>query len=195
MEHLVSALSYWGVAALMAIENVVLPLPSELIMPLAGYETARGRMTLWGVIVAGTLGSVLGALPVYYLCRVVGEERLTGWVERRGRWLLLRPRDLRRARERFKGNQFVAVALAQVLPGIRGLIAVPAGFARMNVGLFALANFAGTVVWCAVLAVAGHVLGANFAKIHRFLGPSGWALLGALVIAGVVWAVRRRRRH
>jgi len=189
----VASMSYWGVALLMAIENVVLPLPSELIMPLSGYLSQRGAMVLWGVIAAGTIGSVLGALPLYYLARIVGKERVTDWVDRHGRWLLVRGRDLERANERFAGNNFTAVALSQIVPGVRGLISLPAGFAEMNVGLFLLANLAGTVVWCAALAVAGRVLGANFARIHKFLGPVGWAVLAVLLGALIVWGMRRRR--
>src|SRR5438045_1327512 len=99
--HLVGSLSYWGVALLMAIENVVLPLPSEVIMPLSGFEASRGRMTLWGVVLAGSLGSALGALPLYWLARVLGEGPVTNWVGRHGKWILLRPKDLRKAKSRF----------------------------------------------------------------------------------------------
>jgi membrane protein DedA with SNARE-associated domain len=190
--HLVGALNYWGVAILMAIENVFLPLPSELIMPLAGFLTANGSMTLTGVIIAGTIGSVLGALPLYYAGRALGEERPERWVERYGRWTLLRGKDVERASARFSGHSFVDVIIAQMLPGVRGLISIPAGVARMNVGLFLLANLIGTVVWCAVLAVAGRILGANFTKIHKFLGPVGWTILGVLIAAIGVWAVVRK---
>jgi len=192
--HLVGALNYWGVAILMAIENVFLPLPSELIMPLAGFLTANGSMTLAGVIIAGTIGSVLGALPLYYAGRALGEERPERWVERYGRWTLLRGKDVERASARFSGHSFVDVIIAQMLPGVRGLISIPAGVARMNVGLFLLANLIGTLVWCAVLAVAGRILGANFTKIHKFLGPVGWTILGVLIAAIGVWAVVRKRK-
>ena len=195
ISYLVGALSYWGVAILMAVENIVLPLPSELIMPLAGFETADGRLSLSGVILAGTIGSVLGALPLYYAGRALGEERLAKWVERYGRWTLLRAKDLKRATARFSGNSFVDVIIAQMLPGVRGLISLPAGVARMNIGLFLLANLIGTLVWCAVLAVAGRILGVNFTRIHQFLGPVGWTIL-AILIAGLgVWAFARKRRR
>lgn len=195
ISHLVNSLNYWGVGILMAIENVVLPIPSELIMPLAGFRTLSGRLSLSGVIAAGTVGSVLGSLPLYYSGYALGEERLKKWVERHGRWLLLRRKDLERASDRFSGNDFVAVTVAQLLPGVRGLISIPAGVARMNVGLFLLANLIGTVVWCTALAVAGRLLGRNFSKIHKFLGPVGWAILGLAILALVVWLVRRRRKR
>ncbi|MGZ3332094.1 MAG: DedA family protein [Gemmatimonadaceae bacterium] len=193
--HLVTSLNYWGVAFLMALENVVLPIPSELIMPLAGFETVRGPMSLLGVVTAGTIGSVLGGLPLYYAGYALGEERLEKWVERYRKWGLLRGRDIERATDRFSGKSFLEVAIAQLLPGVRGVISIPAGIARMNVGMFLLANFIGTVVWCSALAVAGRLLGASFPKIHQFLGPTGWAILGLLVLALVYWLIRRRRRR
>jgi membrane protein DedA with SNARE-associated domain len=193
ISHLVNSLDYWGVAFLMALENVVLPIPSELIMPLAGFETVSGRLSLLGVIAAGTIGSVLGALPLYYAGYALGEDRIEKWVEGHSRWGLLRGRDIERANDRFSGKSFLEVAIGQLLPGVRGVISIPAGVARMNVGLFLLANFIGTVVWCTALAVAGRLLGANFARIHKFLGPTGWAILGLLVLGLALWAIRRRR--
>jgi LPXTG-motif cell wall-anchored protein len=179
----------------MALENVVLPIPSELIMPLAGFETVRGPMSLLGVITAGTIGSVLGGLPLYYAGYALGEERLEKWVERHSRWGLLRGRDIKRANDRFSGKSFLEVAIGQLLPGVRGVISIPAGVARMNVGLFLLANFIGTVVWCTALAVAGRLLGASFPKIHQFLGPTGWAILGLLVLGLAFWVIRRKRKQ
>lgn len=195
ISYLVGALNYWGVAILMAIENIFLPLPSELIMPLAGFETANGRLGLSGVILGGTIGSVLGALPLYYGGRALGEERPKKWVERYGRWTLLRAKDLERATARFSGNSFADVIIAQMVPGVRGLISIPAGVAHMNIGLFLLANFIGTLAWCAVLAVAGRILGANFTRIHQFLGPVGWTILGILIAGLGVWAFARKRRR
>ncbi len=195
ISNLVGALNYWGVAILMAIENIFLPLPSELIMPLAGFLTANGSMSLSGVIIAGTIGSVLGALPLYYTGVALGEERPEKWVERYGRWTLLRAKDIERATARFSGNSFVDVIIGQLVPGIRGLISIPAGVARMNVGLFLLANFIGTLVWCGVLAVAGRILGANFVRIHKFLGPIGWMILGIGVVGLGIWLVVRRNKR
>ena len=179
----------------MAIENVVLPLPSELIMPLAGFQTTTGRMSLLGVTVFGTAGSVLGALPLFYAGRLLGEERVKHWIDRHGRWLLIRRRHVDRARGRFKGNHFAAVTLAQLLPGVRGLISIPAGIARMNVFLFLLAKFIGTLVWYAALAVGGRVLGAHFTQIYKVLGPLGLILIGVLLAAGAAWVFRRRNRR
>jgi membrane protein DedA with SNARE-associated domain len=195
MVQFVSSLNYVGVAVLMAIENVVLPLPSELIMPLAGFETVNGTMTLAGVILAGTIGSVVGALPLYYAGCVLGEDRIRSWVQRNGSWLMMRGRDYDRVTRKFSGNNFVAVAIGQVVPGVRGLISLPAGVARMNLGLFLLANFVGTLVWCTILAVAGQMLGVHFAAIHSYVGPAGWTILALLLVALVAFVVKRRRQR
>jgi membrane protein DedA with SNARE-associated domain len=193
--HLVDSLSYWGVAFLMAIENVVLPLPSEVIMPLGGFEASRGRMTVWGVVIAGSVGSALGALPLYWIARVLGETRITSWISRHGRWLLLRPNDLRKAQSRFKRYGGRAVFFSQLLPGIRGLVSLPAGFADMNVFLFLLANLAGTLIWCGVLAPLGYLLGRNYGKVHAYVGRVSWFTVAGLAGWGVAWLVRRRTRR
>ncbi|MGI9089696.1 MAG: DedA family protein, partial [Gemmatimonadaceae bacterium] len=101
---------------------------------------------------------------------------------------------IRRADARFKRHGVMAVLLSQVIPGVRGLIALPAGIARMNVVWFALANLLGTAVWCSVLAIAGNVLGAHFTAVNHVLGPIGWMVIAALVVAGAVGLWRRRAR-
>jgi membrane protein DedA with SNARE-associated domain len=194
--RLVAIGGYWGVAALMAIENVVLPLPSELIMPLAGYDASKGHLSLWGVIVAGTIGSVLGSLPLYLPARMLGREKVSAFVERHGKWLLLRKADLDKAHARFEDRGgFLAVFVAQLIPGLRGLISLPAGFMRMNVAVFLLANLAGTAIWCTMLAYAGKLLGPEFMKVDKLLGPTGWIVLGVVLVGGGYWMARRRSKR
>jgi membrane protein DedA with SNARE-associated domain len=106
--------------------------------------------------------------------------------------MMLRRSDLDRATARFSGNDVLAVVVGQLIPGVRGLISLPAGVAKMNVGLFLAANFAGTLLWCAVLAVAGRLLGANFTRIHKFLGPVGWSILAVILVALIGWTFWRR---
>ena len=193
---LVGSFGYSGVALLMAIENIVLPLPSELIMPLAGFESGTGRMTLLGVIIAGSIGSVLGALPVYAFARSVGEDRVSHWLDAHGRWLFVSGRDMKRADAQFKQHGGLAVVVSQLLPGARGLISLPAGVARMNVPWFTVTNFIGTIVWCSVLAIAGHTLGVHYAQVNDLLGPIGWAILAVIAVCLVaIPMVMRHRSH
>jgi membrane protein DedA with SNARE-associated domain len=185
-------MGYWGIGLLMAVENVVLPLPSELIMPLGGFQCARGRLNLLETILAGTIGSVVGALPLYGVGRALGQERVTRWVGRHGKWILLRGRDLERAGERFERHGGWAVFFSQLLPGLRGLISLPAGFAGMNIALFIASNFAGTLVWCGVLAYLGFLLGVNYQRVHTYIGPVVWIALGGLIGWAMLWLVSRR---
>lgn len=194
ISKLIAAGGVWGVGALMAIENIVLPLPSELIMPMAGYDASRGAMPLWGAILFGAIGGTFGALPLYCGARLLGRDKGRKWIAAHGHWLLVSKRDIDRASQRFDDRGPIAVSLSQLLPGVRGLIAVPAGFARMNVWLFLLTNFIGTIVWCGVLAYLGKLLGPAFPKIDALLGRTGWTLL-ALLAAGVIgWMIARGTR-
>jgi membrane protein DedA with SNARE-associated domain len=191
----VGSLSYFGVALLMAIENIILPLPSELIMPLAGARTNHGSLTLWGVILAGTIGSVIGSYPIFAAAWIYGPERVTEWADRHGKWLLLRRGELQKAHHRFEKRGASAVFISQLLPGVRSLIAIPAGFAHMNVLLFTAANFAGTFVWCSVLAILGRELGTHFGRINKYLGPVGWIALGLVLVGVPTWLYLRKRRR
>ena len=191
--RLVGALGYWGIGLLMAGQNVVLVIPSELIMPFAGFECALGQLTLTGTIVTGTIGAVIGAIPMYGMGRVLGKERVVAWVDRHGKWILLRGRDLERAGMWFERHGGRAVFFGQLLPGVRGLISLPAGFARMNIALFIAANFAGTLIWCTVLVFLGFLLGVSYPLVHFYVGPVAWIAVGALVALAVLWLLRRRR--
>ena len=189
----VESMGYWGVVLLMFLENVVPPIPSELIMPLAGYQAARGEMTFWGVVIAGTVGSVLGALPLYYLGRVVGEERLRRWAERHGHWLAVSPEDLGRVRAWFDRRGGVAVFLCRLVPGVRSFISIPAGVHRMALVPFLLYTTAGTAAWACLLALAGRMLGKNYTRVEAWVGPITYLVLGGLLVAFVVRVVRMKR--
>jgi membrane protein DedA with SNARE-associated domain len=144
-------MGYIGVFLMMALESTIVPVPSEIIMPPAGYWAAQGQMSLWGVILAGGLGSTFGSLLCYWFSRTLGRAVLTRW----GKWLLLPPERLELA-ERWLAQYAVGgVFLARLLPVVRHLIGFPAGLVRMPAGIFSLVTFAGSTLWCAVLAVFG----------------------------------------
>lgn len=186
-------MGYGGVVLLMFLENVFPPIPSEVVMPLAGYASAQGELALWGVIAAGMLGSVLGALPLYYLGRWLGTERLLGWSERHGHWLMLSPRELERAERWFDRHARTTVFLGRLVPGVRSLVSIPAGMYEMALGPFLLLTAGGTALWAGLLALAGHFLGERYESIGRYLGPATYVVLGGLLVWYLVYAGKRHR--
>lgn len=186
-----SALGYPGIALLMFIENVFPPLPSELIMPLAGFAAAEGDLSLVGVIAAGSLGALLGQLPFYLLGRWLGEETLIRWADRYGRFFLLSGRDLERADRWFDRYGVQAVFFGRLVPGLRSLIPVPAGLSGMPMLRFLLYSLFGTVVWTLLLALLGFVLRHNYALVGRYLGSLPLVVIGAIAVVALGWLARR----
>jgi membrane protein DedA with SNARE-associated domain len=186
--HTISATSYWGVIFLMFVENVFPPIPSEVIMPLAGFMATQGQLSLLGVILAGTLGSVLGAVPLYYLGRMIGEERLMSFADRHGRWLTVSRGDLDNAKQWFDRHGGMAVLFCRLVPGVRSLISVPAGIEGMPLAPFLLFTTMGAALWTSILALAGYGLGANFRQVEAYLDPASYVVL-AVIVGLYVWRV------
>ena len=195
IQNLMSSLGYPGIAFLMFLENVFPPIPSELIMPLAGFTSLQGELSFLGVVIAGMVGSVAGALPLYYLGRVFGEERLASWADRHGRWLTVSGHDIRKADAWFDKHGRKVVFFARLVPGVRSLISVPAGISGMNLAEFLLFTALGTGLWAALLAYLGRLLGSGYAQVDHYLGPVTYTVLGFLALTAVLWVARRRARR
>ena len=191
--NLVDAGGYLGVVFLMFLENVFPPIPSELVMPLAGFATARGELSFAGVVAAGTLGSLLGALPLYGLGRWASEERLVRWADQYGRWLRISGADIHAADAWFDRHGGKAVFLGRLVPGVRSLISIPAGMAEMPLVPFLLYTTLGTAIWTAALAWAGRLLGDHYDRVATYVGPASWVVAGLLAVAAAVWWLRRKR--
>ena len=184
----IAAFGYVGIALLMLLENVIPPIPSEVIMPLAGIAVARGEMTLPAAIVAGSVGSILGALFWYYIGQALGLERICRLADRYGKWLGISSKEVRAVQRWFssKGG-FWAVGLGRLLPSIRTYISVPAGITRMPFLQFLLYTSLGSVVWITLLTLAGVWLGESYERISVILGPLGKFVSIALVAGLVGW--------
>lgn len=191
---IMQTMGYTGIGLLMFLENLFPPIPSELIMPAAGFAATSGGLTLWGAILAGIVGSVLGQLPLYYLGRIVGRRRLKRLANRYGRWLMVSADSIDRADASFNRHGKAAVFFCRVVPGLRSLISIPAGIAKMNLATFLLWTTLGTSIWTSALTTLGYVLGRNYERVSEYLGPISTAITVLLVAAVVVWVVRRRRR-
>ncbi|MBW3555077.1 MAG: DedA family protein [Gemmatimonadetes bacterium] len=179
--NVVRSLGYPGVALLTFLENLVPPIPSELVMPLAGFIAARDGFTVWGAIAAGTGGSLAGAVGWYVIGRRVGEERVRAFFRRHGRWVGLTGEDIDRSMKWFRRRGGVAVLVGRLVPAIRTFISLPAGFAGMPFLPFLLYTLVGTAAWTAALTYAGVFLGRNYDAVQDYLSPATWVVIGGIV--------------
>jgi len=191
----VSALGYPGIVLLMFIESSFLPLPSELVMPPAGYLAAQGRMAAAAAILAGVVGSVLGALFNYGFAVFVGEPVL----RRYGKYVLLRPHHLDRAEAYFARHGEISTFVGRLLPVVRHLISIPAGMARMRLGRFVAFTAIGAAVWCTVLVYIGWFLGRNEAAlmegvVRAYSTKAVLYMLPALLLLIVGYVLWQRKR-
>jgi membrane protein DedA with SNARE-associated domain len=190
-----NSLGYLGIGLLMFLENIFPPIPSELIMPLAGFTVAQGKLNFGMVILAGVLGTVLGALPWYYAGKILGEQRLKSWADRYGRWLTISSKDIDRADRWFDKHADKAVFFCRLVPGIRTLISLPAGISGMHLVPFLLYSTLGTLLWVSLLTYTGYVLGDNYELVEKYLAPVSKIVLITLVIGFIIWLVRRNMRR
>jgi membrane protein DedA with SNARE-associated domain len=173
---------YAAIALLMFLENVFPPIPSELIMPLAGFSAAGGKLNIIGVVVAGTAGSLAGALFWFWIGRSIGPDRLKEVARRHGRWLTLHPDGIDRARAFFDRHQAGALFFGRLVPTVRTLISVPAGVDRMPIASFLAWSVMGTATWTAILAGAGYLLQGQFQRVSEWVNPVSNLVLGALLV-------------
>ena len=188
----VSSMGYWGVALFMFLENIFPPIPSEVVMPSAGFAAKRGELTVWGVWLAGSAGSLLGVIPWYYVGKWVGTERLKDWADRYGKWLTIRRREIERADRWFDRYNAPAVFLGRLVPGIRTLISLPAGFSEMPFTRFLFYSAAGTALWAGALTAIGWWLGENYHAIVKYIEWVGMGVFAVLVLALIAWILHRR---
>jgi membrane protein DedA with SNARE-associated domain len=185
-----------GVFLLMVAENLFPPIPSEVIMPLAGFAAARGDMPLAGVILFGTAGAVAGNGVWFELARTFGAARTRRLLARHGRWVGIGDEEVAKGEATLRRHGAAAVFLARFMPGIRTAISVPAGLVELPRALFYGWTTLGTLIWTGGLATAGYLLGENFAQVERWAGTIGFAVMAVVgaVIAWNLWKARRARR-
>ena len=188
---LVETLGYAGVALLVALENLFPPIPSEVVLPLAGFVAASEEASVGGMVLAATIGSMLGAYALYGVSAAVGPIRLRGFVEKYGKWLRLGEEDLDRAEAWFDQKARTVVMISRCVPLMRSLISVPAGFRRMPLLQFSLYTLAGSLVWNLALVGAGYLLGENWKQAGQPVDVLQGVVVLAIVIA-VAWFVWRR---
>jgi membrane protein DedA with SNARE-associated domain len=186
-----NSLGYVGIGLLMFLENLFPPIPSELIMPLAGFTVFQGKMQFFYAVLAGVLGTVLGALPWYYAGKLLGEERLKALADRYGKWLSISSKDIDRADEWFDRYNAKAVFFCRLVPGVRTLISLPAGISGMPMVPFLIYSTLGTTLWVSLLTYAGYALGQNYHLVDEYIGPLSKVVLCILIAAFIIWVVKK----
>lgn len=181
---------YWGVALLMLLETIFPPIPSEVIMTVAGVSSARGTMNLAGTIAAGTAGAMLGNWIWYWVAVKFGEKRMHVFIDRYSRWLTLDWDEVERGQSLFRKYGSIIVLIARMLPTLRSLISIPAGLFGMTFRRFMIFSTIGSAGWTAALACGGYFLGSQFDDVEKWLGPVSTLVIAAIVLT-YVWRLLR----
>lgn len=188
--QIISAFGYIGVAALMGIESACIPLPSEIIAPFAGFLVQAGRFSLWGVALAGGVGSMFGSWLTYEIGKYGGRP----FVEKYGKWVLISKHDLDIADRFFAKYGHASTFIGRMLPVVRTFISLPAGIARVKLAPFLAYSFVGSFIWTYALAYFGMKLGENWSSLRDKLHGFDTAII-ILIILGGVWWVWRHFKH
>ncbi len=183
---LIDQSGYLGVGFLMFLETLFPPIPSEVIMPVAGLAAARGKMDIIAVIASGTGGAMLGNCFWYFAARVIGIERLKPLIEHWGRWLTLDWPEIERAQKLFGRQGWAIVFFGRMLPTLRSLISIPAGLLKMRLSIFMVWSTIGTTAWTVLLALSGFAAGKRFEDVETVVGPLSIAVI-VVIAAGYVW--------
>ncbi|GAA0670784.1 membrane protein DedA with SNARE-associated domain [Sphingomonas insulae] len=179
---------YVGIFLLMALENVIPPIPSEVIMGLGGMAVARGDMAIVPLVLWGTAGTTAGNYFWYYLGRHIGYERFRPFIGRHGRWLTMEWQDVENLHTFFVRHGGWVVFVFRFMPTFRTVISLPAGITCMPLWRFLVWTFAGSLIWNSILAAAGVYLGSRFQELDRYVGPIAIAIT-ALIVIGYIWRV------
>ncbi|MFI2709634.1 DedA family protein [Micromonospora sp. NPDC018662] len=190
-----SVIDAWGaigVALLVALESIIPPIPSEIVLAMAGYLSAEGRFNVVVIVLAATAGSLLGALVLYWLGAALGEDRLKRWLDHIP---LVDLEDLEKADRWFERHGRWAVLIGRVVPVVRSLVSIPAGANRMPLGEFVLLTTLGSGVWNTLIVGAGFLLGSRWEDVDRYSQWFNYAIFAVFGVMIVSWAVKKVRRR
>lgn len=193
VQDVIESLGYLGVALLVIAENLFPPIPSEIVLPFAGFVARRGDGSVVVMVVASTIGSVVGALVLYAIAAAIGPERIHAFVVRFGKWFGVKESDMVRAEEWFDRRSNVAVLVGRCVPLIRSLVSIPAGFRRMRFSSFVVLTAIGSAVWNVALIGAGAALGDQWDRVGDYVGIFQWIVILAIVAAAARFVLVKRR--
>ncbi|MEO6989403.1 MAG: DedA family protein [Aquihabitans sp.] len=184
--NVIDTIGYAGVAFMVALENVFPPIPSEVVLPAAGFAAGQGNANVFGMMLAATVGSVIGAWILYLVSAAIGPVRIRTFIVRYGRWFGIKPQDLYRSEKWFDDHANKAVLICRCVPLIRSLVSIPAGFRRMDPIPFTIYTAVGSLVWNVLLVGAGYGLGDQWEKVGSYIDVIQYVVIAA-ILAFVAW--------
>ena len=201
MQDVINQFGYFGVALLVIIENVFPPIPSEIVLPFAGFVAQQGSSaaqsdtSVIGMMIAATIGSVVGALILYFVSAAIGPDRLRAFVEKFGKWFGVKSSDLVRAEAWFDRRSLLAVLVGRCVPLIRSIVSIPAGFRRMKLSSFVVLTAIGSAVWNIALIGAGAVLKDQWDRVGDYVGVFQWVVVAAIIVVLAKFVISRIKRR
>lgn len=191
---IMESLGYFGIAILMFLDNVFPPIPSEIIMPSAGYSASQGSLILIGVIISGSIGSLIAAAFLYWVGYKFNHSSIFRWVDRYGKYIFLKSTDIEKSLKWFEQYGHRIVFFGRMIPAVRSLISIPAGMSHMPFWKFMLFSSLGTVIWTTFLACVGYYFGQNQALMHKIFSQVGYVIIALVVLFIVCYLYRRSKR-
>lgn len=187
-------LGYWGIALLMFLDNVFPPIPSEIIMPSAGYSASQGELLLVGVIISGCIGSLLAAAVLYWIGYKFSHEAIFRFVDRYGKFLFIKSEDVKKSLAWFEQYGHRIVFAGRMVPAVRSLISIPAGMSHMPFWKFMFYSSLGTIIWTTFLACVGFYFGENQELMQQIFSKVSHVIV-AIVMIFITWVLYRRQQR
>ena len=185
-----SLIAYFTIGFAMFLENIIPPIPSEIIMPLGGFFVYQQKLNFYILVLCGLIGTILGSLPWYYLGKLVNEKRLSNFLDKRGKYVGITPEDLAKSKRWFDKYGVSLVFWGRLVPGIRTLISVPAGMELMPLRRFLIWTSLGSLIWVILLTYAGYIFGENYAVIEIYIVQIKYILKPILLLIFVYFLIK-----
>ncbi len=189
--HLIQSTGYVGVFILMTLESALLPIPSEVTMPFAGYLAQQGQLSFFTIVLVGALGNLIGSLIAYAIGFYLEENVILSLIEKYGKYILLSKHEYERAMKWFEKYGAGVTFFSRLLPAVRTFISLPAGLAEMNIWKFSIYTFVGSFIWSAFLTYIGFALGKRWESIHPIFQRFQIVIV-ALIILGILWYINKK---
>ena len=187
-------LGYLGIALLMFLDNVIPPIPSEIIMPSAGYTASQGKLLLSGVIIAGCIGSLIAAALLYWIGYQFNHDAIFRFTDRYGKYLFIKSEDIQKSLLWFEKYGHRIVFFGRMVPAVRSLISIPAGMSRMPFWKFMFYSALGTIIWTTFLACVGFYFGENQVLMHEIFSRVGYVIITIIVLV-LLWHCYRKLKN